>query len=394
MKFRILFFITFFSHVVLYCQPLLVAVLMVKNEEPVMQMTLQPLVDAGIKDFLIYDTGSTDNTIDVTKQFFIENNISNFVIEQAEWVDFATCRNRALDLTEQYFPDATFMLMLDAEWILHNGSDLLAYCKQHENDFEVLYMIQLKGLNIEFGHARLIRCDSGVRFVGRVHEIPAVVPQARIPSHIYFELSPTHFGLEKSRNRWLRDVEILLQELEENPENPRLAILLAQTYFCLDDLPNAIKWYEYRLSLHGDAEEDFLAHFCLAQVYDKAGNETKMIRYYLESFSMRPWRADPLIRLAEHFHLKGAHALCYFFAKCSASMAYPHNEVALVEKYLYDFVRYHLLSVTCDMFQDYTLGYQATLKALEVQPDQEYLQHNLKLYHQAVLQQKNTKNKK
>ena len=61
------------SSCLLKTDPLLVAVLMVKNEAPVMEMTLQPLVDAGITDYLIYDTGSTDNTIQVTNDFFIQN---------------------------------------------------------------------------------------------------------------------------------------------------------------------------------------------------------------------------------------------------------------------------------------------------------------------------------
>ena len=78
--------VLFVTGLQLCADPLLVAVLMVKNEEPVMELTLQPLVDAGIKDFLIYDTGSVDHTIEVTQEFFIKNNISNFVIEQGDWL--------------------------------------------------------------------------------------------------------------------------------------------------------------------------------------------------------------------------------------------------------------------------------------------------------------------
>ena len=52
-----------------YKSPLMV-VLMVKNEEPVMLKTLQPLVDGGINTFFIFDTGSTDKTIEITQQFF------------------------------------------------------------------------------------------------------------------------------------------------------------------------------------------------------------------------------------------------------------------------------------------------------------------------------------
>src|SRR3990167_9749906 len=87
----------------LHADPLLVAVGMVRNEAPVMEMTLQPLINAGIKDFLIYDTGSTDKTIPIIRGVFLKNRIRNFVIEQGEFIDFATSRNKALELTELHF---------------------------------------------------------------------------------------------------------------------------------------------------------------------------------------------------------------------------------------------------------------------------------------------------
>jgi tetratricopeptide (TPR) repeat protein len=384
MKRQILLITALFFNTLIFTDPLLVAVLMVKNEAPVMELTLQPLVDAGITDFFIYDTGSTDNTIQITQNFFLNNNITHFVIEQGEFIDFATSRNRALELTELYFPDATFMLMLDAEWILHNGTDLLKYCKQHKNDFTTLYLIQIKGFNIELAHSRLFRCRSNISFVGKIHEIPNVTPQARIPNHIYFELSSTHYGKEKSRDRWLRDRDLLLEELQENPDNPRIVYYLAQTYFCLGDLQNAIKWYEHRTTLHGWDEENFSAYFCLAQVYESAGNAEKMINNYLKAFALRPHRAEPLIRLAEYYYNIKAYHLCYVFAKYAVTLPYPSNDLVSIEKYLYDFVRYNLLSCVAALVGDYKLGLQATLKALEAYPNEDYLQNNLK-YYQSML---------
>jgi hypothetical protein len=66
MKHKPYLYVIFIVNSLIQADPLLVAVLMIKNEEPVMQMTLQPLVDAGITDFFIYDTGSTDQTIEIT----------------------------------------------------------------------------------------------------------------------------------------------------------------------------------------------------------------------------------------------------------------------------------------------------------------------------------------
>jgi glycosyltransferase involved in cell wall biosynthesis len=369
-----------FFNVFIHTDPILVAVLMVKNEAPVIEMTLQPLVDAGITDFLIYDTGSTDTTIQITQDFFISNNITNFVIEQGEWIDFATSRNRALELTEQHFPNATFMIMLDAEWILHNGTDLLKYCKDQQNSSSTLYLIQLRATDLSFYHPRLIRTRSNIQFVGKVHEQPNILAQAKVPNYVYFEFAPTSQGAQKSDARCLRDRDLLLQELQQNPTNGTTVFFLAHTYFCLHDIPNAIKWFEHRTVMSGYDEENFLTFFSLAHMYHISGNFEKMIYNYLKAYNLRPHRAEPLIRLAQYFYEIQNYHLCYLFARHACTITYPADDISLVEPNAYNFVRYALLSGTAHIVGDYNLGQQATLKALQARPDQLYLQKNLEYY--------------
>src|SRR5947207_9875299 len=94
--------------------PLLVVVLMVKDEGAVMHATLEPFVDAGITSFFIFDTGSADDTIAQTENFFKEKNITSYYIEQEPFINFAVSRNHALERAETKFPNAGFMLFLDA----------------------------------------------------------------------------------------------------------------------------------------------------------------------------------------------------------------------------------------------------------------------------------------
>ncbi len=361
-------------------ESLLVAVLMVKNEEPVMELTLQPLVDAGITDFLIYDTGSTDQTIQVTQDFFIKNNITNFVIEQGDWVDFSTCRNRALELTEEYFPQAIFMLMLDAEWILHNGEQLLSYCQQEKNKEAALYFIKIIGMGLEFNHARLIRCNSNIKFVGKVHEVPNVLADGQIPADIYFKLAPSYTGQQKSEKRWLQDKEMLLQEFEQDPYNPRTIFYLAQTCFSLKDWESAAQYYQLRISMSEHDEENFIAHMMLAKSYGFLGQEEKMVTTFLQAFAMRPYRAEPLLALADYYYQVKQYALAFVFAKYAVTMPYPHQESLPVDTYCYNFLRYDLVSAMAYIFHEYELGRQATLLALQADPDNIQLKENLKFY--------------
>src|SRR5260221_13488840 len=162
----------------------LVVVLMVKNEETVMRATLQPFVDGGVDSFFIFDTGSTDNTIEVTEQFFAEHGITQVYIAQEPFIDFATSRNRALDLAQEKFPNAAFMIMPDAEWYLNDARALVDFCQlclQREDIYDsyLMYIANLGNYT-----CRLFRCNRGVRFLGVVHEVVAQALTVKVPDSI------------------------------------------------------------------------------------------------------------------------------------------------------------------------------------------------------------------
>ncbi len=328
----------------------------------------------------MYDTGSTDNTIAVTEQFFEKNNISNYVIKQGECIDFAASRNQALDLAERYFPDAKFMLMLDAEWILCGGKELLQFCHDHKNEFKALYNIRIMNSEVDFYHARLIRCRSGIYFTGRVHEVPNIAAQGQLNQNIYFQLNVTSQGKQKTEQRWYKDLENLLQDYVDNPNNPRTLYYIGQTYFALSDWNNAIKWYQQRLQMQGDAEEKFMACLCLGHAYACAHDAQKMVLAYLRAYHMRPWRADPLIRLAEYYFKENQYALALLFAKASLKIPYPDQEKMVIEKIMYDTVRYEILSVAAMQCGEFSLGRQATQYLLAINPESKFLQQLLQYY--------------
>ncbi len=233
--------------------PLLVVVLMVKDEAPVMEKTLQPWADAGVDSFFIFDTGSTDDTRAVTQDFFRNHDIKHGFIAQEPFVNFEVSRNRALELTEQQFPDACFMLMLDAEWVMHNVEGLLEFCTQKQHDACPAYLVRIIGTKLDFYQVRLIRCACHMRFIGVVHEAINSHTKEKVPEEVYVTWHASEGGEEKTRKRLLRDCIVLHEEYERNPDNPRTVFYLAQTYTCLQDWNNARIWYE---KTHSDGRVD------------------------------------------------------------------------------------------------------------------------------------------
>ncbi len=372
----------------IYSSDLLVTVIMVKNEAHVMERTLQPLVDGGVTSFFILDTGSTDDTIKVTHDFFAKNMIDSYQIAQEPFINFAASRNRALELTEHYFPQSKFMLMIDAEWVVHGVDKLLDFCADKMFEHEPLYLIRVANWCDNFYHARLIRTHHQVKFIGAVHEVPDVMATVKLPDDIYIERTVTEVGIEKTRKRWQRDVGILMAEHMQDQSNARTIFYLAQTFDCLDDLDNARLWYAKRLATAGWAEETFMASYRLAQVLERLADAGKAtwddaLREYLHAFSLRPTRAEPLVLLAQHYWNTGNYALCYLFADAAVKIPYPQDDYLLINREFYEYYRYDLLGRACWYLGKYQHGAQAVRQALEARPDLAHLQNNLTCYMQA-----------
>jgi hypothetical protein len=371
--------------------PILVVVLMVKNEETVMRATLQPFIDGGINSFLIFDTGSTDNTIEVTQQFFAEHGVTQGYIEQEPFIDFATSRNRALDLAQEKFPNAAFMVMLDAEWYLNDARALVEFCEKclERGDMHLSYLMHIINQALDFYVCRLIRCNCGVRFGGVVHEVVLQSSTVKVPDTIYFEYLPEANGIEKSNARYVRDRELLLKEHQKKPWCTRTLFYLARTCEDLGDWQDAYDFYKIRVGMVGWDEEDFIVRHRLAEtikklvLYGEHGSKyswSEAMGYYMQAYQMRPHRAEPLVAIADYYIAINEMAPAFVFARHAAAMAYPEKDILFVEKYIYNYYRYEVLARSAWYLNEFEIGEWAARKAYVAYPDYKYAQINMNCY--------------
>ncbi len=371
--------------------PLLVCAIMIKNEAPVIEQTLKAMSDGGIDSFVVYDTGSTDTTVAAVEKFFHDQNITNFAIEQEEFIDFSTSRNKALDLVDKYFPDAVFIFMPDAEWILHNGPELIEFCEEHKREPFASYGINLiMNDSTEFAVERLIRKNSRIRFCGSVHETLEYSSGLSVPSSVFIEFKPTKHGADKSFERFKRDIKLLLKDFANDPKDPRTVFYLAQTYACLGDHENACRFYELRIRLNGWSEENFMAVYRLAQEIEVvAEQDTKKEtmytwelaqHYYLKAYSMRNTRIEPLIHIALHYLNNGNNALAYLFALRACTVNYPASDRLFIEKEMYQYTCYDVVGRSAWYIGEFDMGEWALEKALENYPGDKHFEENLSFY--------------
>lgn len=364
--------------------PLLVMVMMVKNEAASIEATLKNFFQEGLRHFVIYDTGSTDHTIHLCQTFFEQHDCIGYIQEDT-FIDFSTSRNRTLDFAEACFPSAHFFIMSDAEWYLYHGQLLLNFCEQEKFTETPLYLINIHMNATHFTTARLFRVASHIRFSGVVHEVPEIVATIKCPEQVYFDVRATDQGIEKSRRRWQRDLLLLSKIFHDNPEDSRNAFYLAQTYECLGLLENAFHIYQHRETLPGWDEENFVTCFrlgYLAEILSQSNDQFSWdmaMSYYLKAFGLRPHRIEPLIKLADHFWPNNI-PTCYLFIKHAYDIPYPQQDTLFIEKHMYLYERYEIMSRCAWHMGEFELGEVATRLALDIYPDTPHLQKNLALY--------------
>lgn len=382
---------------------LLTVVIMIKDEVDVIVPTLQPFVDAGITSFLVYDTGSTDGTQKVTRDYFDNHGLEHAYIIEEPFIDFAASRNRALDLAEQVFVNNTFMVMLDAEWYTHNVPELINYCQSNKNYIAPgctgsCYLMRLLTIadNINNYTPRLIRRGHNVRYSGVVHESIGDAGSGFVPDSVYFEYRPQECGQEKSKARCFRDYALLKKSHEDDPTNMRTLFYLGQTCQFMDDWQQAIFYYQKRLDRGEVSEEKYLAAYrigcAIEHIIDQANKkglkqeytEEDALNYFLQAYTIMPFRAEPLFRIACYYIRHKQHAVAYLFAIRAAQLPYPPQNGLFVENKVYDYVRYDILGQCALYVGEYEIGKEAVLRALQQAPQDKCLHHNLALYEQCL----------
>lgn len=147
-------------------KPFLSACLIVKNEEDMLRRCLQSL-QGEVDEIVIVDTGSTDTTKEIAKEF--TEKVYDF-----KWIDdFAAARNAAAS-----YATGEWILAIDADECvdLENLKAAIEEIKSHNNKYDA-YAVEIQSFTDELGEevsinrmARIYRNDNTIRYEGAIHE--------------------------------------------------------------------------------------------------------------------------------------------------------------------------------------------------------------------------------
>jgi glycosyltransferase involved in cell wall biosynthesis len=360
-------------------KPLLTLTMILKDEARTIGATLasvKPFVDRWV----ILDTGSTDGTQDVVREAMA--GVPGELHEEP-FVDFATTRNRGLELSGEA---TEFILWLDADDELTGGKDLRAFLARERaarGDDRDAYYVRVD-TGIQFDSARVVRSSAGWRFRGVVHEVICREgrrpPTVRIPG-VLLRHFPEAVSAERSRRRWERDAGLLEGAAAKDPGDARTAFYLAQTYQWLGRLDDAERAFLGRIALGGWWEEVFESKMALARIAQRRGDPWPgVLARYLDAFAFAPGRAEPLHAIAMHYDAEKQPALAYLFARRGAELPLPTNVNLFLDEDIYRWKLADIVGACAYWIGEYEVGEQAVRRALQHRPDDARLQANLGFY--------------
>ncbi len=328
---KILFFLfILFAHLSLQAdapkKPTVCLNMIVKNEKEVIRRCLEsvkPLIDSWV----IVDTGSTDGTQEIIKEFM--KDIPGELFERP-WKNFAHNRNEALSLARDR---ADYLLFIDADDKFDIAKDFTRPKLTKD-----CYQIRIDYSGSTYYRTQLISTRLPWKWVGVVHEV-LVCDTMQTMDNLNGVTMLIVGGGDRSQDpkKFEKDALVLEKALLEEPNNARYTFYLAQSYRDAGLLEKSLKTYERRVDLGGWNEEVFWSLYQIAMIQEWLNMPEETIRNsYLKAYRYRPTRAEPLFRLAAYYRLKEDYFNGYLYSQFAMRMKQPNN-MLFVESWIYDY---------------------------------------------------------
>ncbi len=306
----------------------LVLTQIMKNEAHVitrMLNSIKPIVDI----VCLVDTGSTDNTIEVVKNWGLENNVETHVFERA-FDNFENSRNYSIQMAREITNgrgNDYWGFWLDADEILEIQPNF------NKNGIDKdLYMFNTYINVMKYTRNECYKLDKPFRFYGPVHEF-IVCDDRNITSGLMEGLV---VRVQMDGGSWKGNIpekykshaHVLEKYIDANRQDPRWIFYTAQSYHdsaCVPDnkeeneerLRRSMKYYRERISRQdGYPEEIFYSQFRIGTIMRALEEPWYLtLNELLKAYTMEPLRAEPIKAIIDYYLAVGEWHNAYLFSK-------------------------------------------------------------------------------
>lgn len=218
--------------------------MIVKNEEKHLHRCLSS-VKGLVDEMIIVDTGSVDDTIEIAKTF-------NAKIYHYEWDNnFSNARNFSLSHATK---DWIILMDADDEFLNEDKEkfiDIVNLSNKHGHYFKTLSYAgdNIGDSTVSNLNLRLIKNNDKYKFKGAIHEqIDATDGDIDYTNFSTEDVTVIHYGylnnVVADKNKRERNIKILQDELNKNPDNNFHIFNLGNEYFAMGDNEKAFELFD------------------------------------------------------------------------------------------------------------------------------------------------------
>lgn len=347
--------------------------MIVKNEEEVIGRCLASVKDI-VDEINIVDTGSTDQTKEIVKQY--TNRLFDF-----KWIDdFAAARNYSFEqATKEY------ILWLDADDVFTDDDrdKLMQLKKSLDHSYDAISMKYHLAFD-ENGNVtyllrryRLVNRKKQFKWIGQVHEFLAVEGNL-----LDSDVAVSHLPLSHDSNRNLSIYQKMIDDGKQL--SPRDTFYFANELMDHAKYDDAITYYELFLqSNQGWIEDNIRACFKLADCYYELGNNHQTLLSTLRTLSYDIPRPEACCRIGYYFMEQNKNIEAIYWYK--EALNYKNNELLSFQNTNFSTWLPHLqLCVLYDRIQEHRIAYSHNEEARKYRPTDERIIANKKYFEQIL----------
>jgi tetratricopeptide (TPR) repeat protein len=284
--------------------PTLCLNMIVKNESKIITRlfdSVLPIIDT----YCICDTGSTDDTVNIIKQYFDSKNIKGVVVVEP-FKDFAYNRNFAL---QSCLGLSDYVLLLDADMVL----EVRNFKKVMLRDYDLCNVLQGND-NFYYQNVRILKNNGAFHYVGVTHEYVSSPSGTKSKSFGKNDLFISDLGDGGCKSdKFERDVRLLEGAIALEPNHDRYHFYLANSYLDLGNNEKAIENYEKRIKIGGWDQEVWYSYYKLGFAHKRMGNIEKAISAWMDGFNFLPNRVENLYEIIYHYRVISKQKLANLF---------------------------------------------------------------------------------
>ena len=288
--------------------PTLCLNMIVRNESKILFRLFDSVIDL-IDAYCICDTGSTDNTKELIKEYFEKKGKPGKIIEEP-FRDFGYNRTVALKACES-MENVDYILLLDADMILEKNPKL-SIEEVKSMIVDDAYYIYQGSPQFFYKNVRVVKNNIGCTYKAPTHEYLNTLPGTKyghIQRDVLF-INDVGDGGSKS-DKTDRDIRLLLKGLEDEPNNDRYTFYLANSYRDKGDNLTAIEYYKKRIEIGGWIQEVWFSYYSMGKCYKNLGDNAKAMYNWLEAYNFYPNRVENLYELIQHYRYEGKNNYAY-----------------------------------------------------------------------------------